>query len=84
MDVVGRLAVAADLRCRRPAPGPGGHGAHLRRADHRRRPAAADISLTGTAGELVLALYGRIPPGSLKGEGDRTVLDRLVEWDPSV
>ncbi|MEV7980755.1 hypothetical protein [Streptomyces sp. NPDC086519] len=43
---------------------------------------AADASLTGPAGELVLALYGRVPVDSLKLDGDRRVFDRLLAWDP--
>lgn len=47
-------------------------------------PAAtpADASLHGTAGELVLALYGRIPVDSLKSDGDRRLFDLLLAWDP--
>jgi uncharacterized protein (TIGR03083 family) len=45
--------------------------------------ATADASLEGTAGELVLCFYNRIPFDSLKLGGDRQVLDRLVAWDPS-
>jgi hypothetical protein len=41
LDVVGYVAVAADLRRRRPAPAPGNRGAHLRRPAHPGRPAAA-------------------------------------------
>lgn len=48
------------------------------------RPTAdtPDVSLQGTASELVLVLYGRIPIDSLKVDGDRPLLDLLVEWDP--
>ena len=42
----------------------------------------ADASLRGTAGELVLALYGRIPVDSLKLDGDRRLFDLLLAWDP--
>ncbi|WP_392749981.1 maleylpyruvate isomerase family mycothiol-dependent enzyme [Streptomyces sp. LN590] len=45
-------------------------------------PAAADAALRGTAGELVLAQYGRIPVDSLKLDGDRRLLDLLWAWDP--
>ncbi|GAA2136477.1 maleylpyruvate isomerase family mycothiol-dependent enzyme [Kitasatospora kazusensis] len=45
-------------------------------------PAAADASARGTAHELVLALYDRIPLDSLKLDGNRAVFDQLVEWDP--
>ncbi|MEW1912071.1 maleylpyruvate isomerase family mycothiol-dependent enzyme [Kitasatospora sp. NPDC085895] len=41
-----------------------------------------DASIEGTADDLVLALYGRIPLNSLKTEDDRGVFGRLVEWDP--
>jgi uncharacterized protein (TIGR03083 family) len=43
---------------------------------------AADASLRGTASELVLALYGRIPVDSLKVDGDRRLFDLLLAWDP--
>ncbi|NKE61128.1 maleylpyruvate isomerase family mycothiol-dependent enzyme [Lentzea sp. PSKA42] len=42
----------------------------------------ADASAEGTASELVLALYGRIPLDSLKLDGDRRIFDQLVAWDP--
>lgn len=43
---------------------------------------AAGASLRGTASEVVLALYGRIPLDSLKLDGDRRLFDLLVAWDP--
>ncbi len=43
---------------------------------------AADASARGGAGELVLAMYGRIPVNSLEHKGDRRVIDLLVDWDP--
>ncbi|MEU1844984.1 maleylpyruvate isomerase family mycothiol-dependent enzyme [Micromonospora sediminicola] len=43
---------------------------------------AADVSARGTAGELVLAFYGRIPMDSLDLEGDRGLFDLLDEWEP--
>jgi uncharacterized protein (TIGR03083 family) len=42
----------------------------------------ADASARGTAHELVLAFYGRIPLDSLKLDGDRRLFDLLVDWDP--
>ncbi len=45
-------------------------------------PDVADASLRGTASELVLALYGRIPVDSLQLDGDRRLLDLLLAWDP--
>jgi uncharacterized protein (TIGR03083 family) len=43
---------------------------------------AADASAQGTASELVLAFYGRIPVDSLKLDGDRRVFDQLIAWEP--
>jgi uncharacterized protein (TIGR03083 family) len=45
-------------------------------------PDAADASARGTASELVLAFYGRIPVDSLKLDGDRRIFDQLIAWDP--
>ncbi|KOU39429.1 hypothetical protein [Streptomyces sp. WM6378] len=45
-------------------------------------PNAADASARGTADELVLAMYGRIPVDSVKLDGDRRLFDLLVAWDP--
>ena len=45
-------------------------------------PDAADASLRGTASELVLALYGRVPVDSLKLDGNRRQFDLLLAWDP--
>ncbi|MFG3204907.1 maleylpyruvate isomerase N-terminal domain-containing protein [Streptomyces sp. NPDC048192] len=45
-------------------------------------PGAADASLRGTAGDLVLALYDRIPPDSLDLEGDGRLFDLLQAWEP--
>ncbi len=42
----------------------------------------ADTVVRGTASELVLAFYGRIPLDSLTIAGNRQLLDQLVEWDP--
>ena len=47
-------------------------------------PDTADASARGTASDLVLAFYGRIPLDSLKLEGDRRIFDQLIAWDPSV
>jgi hypothetical protein len=46
-------------------------------------PDQADASARGTASELVLTLYGRIPVESLKLDGDRRLFDQLIAWDPS-
>jgi uncharacterized protein (TIGR03083 family) len=45
-------------------------------------PEAADATARGTANELVLAFYGRIPVDSLKLDGDRRIFDQLIAWDP--
>ncbi|WP_338057965.1 maleylpyruvate isomerase mycothiol-dependent enzyme family protein [Streptomyces dangxiongensis] len=45
-------------------------------------PDPADASLRGTASDLVLALYGRVPVDSLKLDGDRHLFDQLLAWDP--
>ncbi|WUH88760.1 maleylpyruvate isomerase N-terminal domain-containing protein [Streptomyces sp. NBC_00433] len=45
-------------------------------------PDAADASARGTANELVLGFYGRIPLNSLKLEGNERIFDQLVAWDP--
>jgi hypothetical protein len=43
---------------------------------------AAGASLRGTASELVLALYGRVPVDSLELDGDRRLFDLLLAWEP--
>lgn len=43
---------------------------------------AASASVRGTAAELVLALYGRIPMDSLRLDGDRRQFDLLLAWEP--
>jgi uncharacterized protein (TIGR03083 family) len=43
----------------------------------------ADASVTGSASDLVLFFYDRLPMDSVKIEGDRSVLTRIIEWDPS-
>ncbi|MFJ4523209.1 hypothetical protein ACIP4Y_20000 [Streptomyces sp. NPDC088810] len=45
-------------------------------------PDAADASARGTAGDLVLVLYGRIPVDSLTLDGDRVLFDQLQGWEP--
>lgn len=43
----------------------------------------AEFIVEGTAGDLALVLYGRLPVEHLKLEGDRTAWDLLAEWDPN-
>ncbi|WP_088962196.1 maleylpyruvate isomerase family mycothiol-dependent enzyme [Micromonospora purpureochromogenes] len=47
-------------------------------------PDPVDAAARGTASDLVLMFYGRIPLDSLKLEGDRRIFDQLIAWDPSV
>jgi hypothetical protein len=44
-------------------------------------PESVDVSVRGTASDLVLSFYGRIPLDSVKPEGDRHLFDLLEEWD---
>ncbi|GAA2214271.1 maleylpyruvate isomerase family mycothiol-dependent enzyme [Nonomuraea monospora] len=43
---------------------------------------AASASARGTAGELVLSLYDRIPFDALELDGDRRLFEQLSAWDP--
>ncbi len=43
---------------------------------------SANASASGTASDLVLALYGRIPVNSLTLDGDAYLFDQLIAWDP--
>jgi hypothetical protein len=45
-------------------------------------PDTADASARGTAGEVVLVLYDRIPIDSLQLDGDRRLFYQLSAWDP--
>ena len=47
-------------------------------------PEPADVTAWGTAHELVMFFYGRIPMESLRIEGDRGIFDQLIAWDPEV
>jgi hypothetical protein len=44
---------------------------------------AADAPAQGTAAELVLAFYGRLPVHALKVDGDRHIFDQLIAWEPA-
>ncbi|WP_030268247.1 maleylpyruvate isomerase family mycothiol-dependent enzyme [Streptomyces sp. NRRL B-24484] len=70
-----RLVLSADgARAERlPASGTAGAGGD---AD------VPTVAALGTAGELVLVLYGRLPVDSLKVDGDSRVLDLLQAWEP--
>lgn len=41
-----------------------------------------DVAAWGTADELVMFFYGRIPMDSLRIEGDRRIFDQLIAWEP--
>ncbi|MFD7461269.1 MULTISPECIES: maleylpyruvate isomerase N-terminal domain-containing protein [unclassified Streptomyces] len=43
---------------------------------------AAGAAVRGTAGELVLFLYGRIPADTVRIDGDAGLLDLLRVWEP--
>ncbi|MCQ8772400.1 maleylpyruvate isomerase family mycothiol-dependent enzyme [Streptomyces telluris] len=45
---------------------------------------ACDVEVSGTASELMLFLWGRIPAGRLAVRGDRAVLDRYATLVPPV
>ncbi|PWR15238.1 hypothetical protein DKT69_12030 [Micromonospora sicca] len=45
-------------------------------------PEAAYVSARGTANELVMFFYGRIPMDLLRLDGDRRVFDQLIAWEP--
>lgn len=73
-----RLSLSADGARTTLLPGPGTIPATAAGQD----PDAADASARGTAGELVLILYDRIPFNSLELDGDRRLFDQLSAWDP--
>ena len=49
---------------------------------HPEIPGAGAASVHGTASELVLYLYDRIPAHSLRVDGDAGLLDLLRAWEP--
>ncbi|MBQ1041191.1 maleylpyruvate isomerase N-terminal domain-containing protein [Micromonospora sp. C32] len=57
-------------------------GARVTRMEAGEDASPADTAARSTAGDLVLAFYGRIPLDALAIEGDRRVLDRIAAWDP--
>jgi uncharacterized protein (TIGR03083 family) len=61
---------------RLPAPGT------MSAASAAEGPDAAGASAKGTASELVLAFYRRVPVDSLELGGDRHLFDLLMDWDP--
>ena len=73
-----RLWLSADGARTAPVPTPRAMSATAAVED----PDPADASARGTAGELVMAMYGRIPVDPLDLFGDRRLFDLLVAWDP--
>ena len=73
-----RLSLSADGARAARLPAPGTMPATAAGED----PDAAGASAQGTASELVLAFYGRIPVDSLKLDGDRRLFDLLLAWKP--
>lgn len=73
-----RLSLSADGARTVRLPGPGTMPATADGQD----PDAASASAQGTAGELVLILYDRIPFNSLELDGDRRLFEQLSAWDP--
>ncbi|MEV7543920.1 maleylpyruvate isomerase family mycothiol-dependent enzyme [Streptomyces sp. NPDC089915] len=63
-----------------------GDGARARRlpatAAPGEEPEAAGVSVHGTAGELILFVYDRIPAGSVRIDGDAGLFDLLRDWEP--
>lgn len=43
----------------------------------------ATATASGSASDLVLVFYGRLPLETLTTGGDRRVFDRIIAWDPS-
>ncbi len=73
-----RLLLSADGARVTRLPAPGTRPATAAGED----PDAADAAARGTAGELVMALYGRTPVDSLKLDGERHLFDLLQAWEP--
>lgn len=76
-----RLTVDGDGAHSTPIPAPGTTA--VADADGDRDPdAAAGVSVHGTASDVVLFLYGRIPADSLRVDGDAGLFDLLSAWEP--
>ena len=58
-------------------------GARVARLDPGAAGEPAGLTGTGTASDLVLTMYARLPLDVLKLDGDRRILDQLVEWEPA-
>ncbi|MFJ5268537.1 maleylpyruvate isomerase N-terminal domain-containing protein [Streptomyces sp. NPDC088358] len=73
-----RLTVDSDGARTTRVPAPGPTPATAAHED----PDAAGVSVRGTASELVLFVYDRIPADSLRIDGDAGLFDLLREWEP--
>ncbi|MEU0032634.1 MULTISPECIES: maleylpyruvate isomerase family mycothiol-dependent enzyme [unclassified Streptomyces] len=73
-----RLTVDSDGARTTRVPAPGTTPATAAHED----PDAAGVSVRGTAGELVLFVYDRIPADSLRIDGDAGLFDLLRAWEP--
>jgi uncharacterized protein (TIGR03083 family) len=73
-----RLAADGDGARSTRLPAPGTTSATI--ADE--SPDAAGASVRGTASELVLFMYDRIPADSLRIDGDAGLIDLLRAWEP--
>jgi uncharacterized protein (TIGR03083 family) len=74
-----RLWLSADGARTARLPGP---GTMATAAGQDSNAAAASASARGTASELVLILYDRIPADSVQIEGDAGLFDLLRAWEP--
>nr|WP_211336488.1 hypothetical protein [Nocardia tenerifensis] len=45
--------------------------------------APADMAMRGTASELVLYFYQRVPLDGLETTGDTQPMEQLADWDPN-
>ncbi|MCK8677101.1 maleylpyruvate isomerase family mycothiol-dependent enzyme [Streptomyces lichenis] len=70
-------ATAEGRSWRLTVDGDGAHAARLQAPDD-----TAGAAVHGTAGELVLYLYDRLPAESLRIEGDAGLFDLLRAWEP--
>ena len=60
-----------------------GDGARVARLDDPAAAGPADATARGSAHDLTLSLYGRIPLDAVQLDGRREVFDQLMEWDPN-
>ncbi|SEG10679.1 TIGR03083 family protein [Actinacidiphila yanglinensis] len=73
-----RLRLSAEGAQAARLPAPGAASASASGAE----PGTPDASARGTAHELLMTMYGRLPVDVPALDGDRRVFDRLVAWEP--